>query len=150
MVSRSRRAEERIGRRGAVLTALLLDTNVLIEAERAALDLDALIADDDEPAVAAITIAELGVGVEIATGKRRQARRAFLDDIVSTLPILGYDLDVARVHSGLLVAVRKSGSPRGAHDLIIAATAKSTGRTVVTSDTRGFEDLPGVKVRRPV
>jgi tRNA(fMet)-specific endonuclease VapC len=123
---------------------------VLIEAERAAVDLDALIADDDEPAVAAITIAELGVGVEIATGKRRQARRAFLDDIVQTLPIVGYDLDVARVHSGLLVVVRKSGRPRGAHDLVIAATAKSTDRTVVTADARGFEDLPGVKVRRPV
>jgi tRNA(fMet)-specific endonuclease VapC len=128
----------------------LLDTNVLIEAERATLDLDALIADDDEPAVAAITIAELGVGVEISTGKRRQARRAFLEDIVLSLPILGYDLEVARVHSGLLVAVRKSGRPRGAHDLIIAATAKSTGRTVVTADTHGFDDLPGVKVRRPV
>jgi tRNA(fMet)-specific endonuclease VapC len=123
---------------------------VLIEAERAALDLDTLIADDDEPAVAAITIAELGVGVEIAVGKRRQARRAFLEDIVLTLPILEYDLDVARVHSGLLVAARKSGLPRGAHDLIIAATAKSTGRTVVTADLRGFDDLPGVRVRRPV
>ena len=123
---------------------------MLIEAERATLDLDALIADDDEPAVAAITIAELGVGVEISAGKRRQARRAFLEDIVSSLPIIEYDLEVARVHSGLLVAVRKGGRPRGAHDLIIAATAKSTGRTVVTADTRGFDDLPGVKVRRPV
>ena len=122
---------------------------MLIEAERNALDLDALIADDDEPAVAAITIAELGVGVEIATGQRRQARRDFLDDIVRALPILGYDLDVARIHSGLLVAVRKSGQPRGAHDLIIAATAKSSGRTVVTADIGGFEGLPGVKVRRP-
>ncbi len=123
---------------------------MLIEAERATLDLDALIADNDEPAVAAITIAELGVGVEIATGRRRQARRAFLEDIVASLPILGYDLEVARVHSGLLVAVGKSGRPRGAHDLIIAATAKSAGRTLVTADKRGFNDLPGVKVRRPV
>ena len=48
------------------------------------LDLDALIADDDEPAVAAITIAELGVGVETSTGKRRNARRGFLDDIISS------------------------------------------------------------------
>ncbi|MEK7426106.1 MAG: PIN domain-containing protein [Actinomycetota bacterium] len=150
MVSGSRRATEPPCRRGAVLTALLLDTNVLIEAERATLDLDALIADNDEPAVAAITIAELGVGVEIATGRRRQARRAFLEDIVASLPILGYDLEVARVHSGLLVAVGKSGRPRGAHDLIIAATAKSAGRTLVTADKRGFNDLPGVKVRRPV
>jgi tRNA(fMet)-specific endonuclease VapC len=128
---------------------LLLDTNVLIEAERSARDLDALIADDDEPAVAAITIAELGVGVEIATGKRRQARRAFLEDVVSSLPILGYDLEVARVHTGLLVVVRRSGRPRGAHDLIIAATAKASRRTVVTTDQNGFDDLPGVKVRRP-
>jgi hypothetical protein len=34
-------------------------------------------------------IAELGVGVEIATGRRRQARRAFLDDLVEALPIVG-------------------------------------------------------------
>ncbi len=127
----------------------MLDTNVLIVAERSAFDLDSLITDDDEPAVAAITIAELGVGVEIATGKRRQARRAFLDDVVSSLPILGYDLEVARVHTGLLLAVRKSGRPRGAHDLIIAATAKATGRVVVTADRSGFDDLPGVDVRRP-
>ena len=127
----------------------MLDTNVLIVAERSAFDFDSLIADDDEPAVAAITIAELGVGVEIATGKRRQVRRAFLDDVVSSLPILGYDLEVARVHTGLLLAVRKSGRPRAAHDLIIAATAKATGRVVVTADRSGFDDLPGVDVRRP-
>lgn len=70
-----------------------------------------MIADDDEPAIAAITIAELGVGVEIATGKRRPARRAFLDDLVDTLPIAHYDLDVARAHTRLLVAVRQT--PRG-------------------------------------
>lgn len=122
---------------------------MLVDAERSALDLDELIADDDEPAVAAITIAELGVGVDVATGKRRQARKAFLDDIVETLPVISYDIDIARTHTQLLVAVRKAGRPRGAHDLIIAATALATGRVVVTSDRPGFDDLPGVAVRRP-
>ncbi len=112
-------------------------------------DLDALISDDDEPAVAAITIAELGVGVRIASGKRQRSRRQFLDDIISSLPVIGYDLGVARVHTDLLVAVRAAGRSRGAHDLIIAATALSTGRTVVTSDRLGFDDLPGLEVRRP-
>jgi hypothetical protein len=46
------------GCRGTVLTRLLLDTSTLTDAERVLADLDALIADDDEPAVAAITIAE--------------------------------------------------------------------------------------------
>lgn len=68
---------------------------MLIDAERSAFDLDSMIADHDQPAVAAITIAELGVGIEIATGRRRLARRAFLDDLVSSLPILDYDVDVA-------------------------------------------------------
>jgi len=128
---------------------LLLDTNVLIEAERTSIDLDALIADDDEPAVAAITIAELGVGVEMATGRRRRARSEFLDDLIDNLPNIQYDLGVARAHTDLLVAVHTLGRPRGAHDLIIAATALATGRIVVTSDRHGFDDLPGVEVRRP-
>ena len=85
----------------------------------------------------------------MASGKRRQLRRAFLDDVVDTLPIIGYDLDVARAHAQLLVAVHRAGRPRGAHDLIISATALATGRVVVTSDGTGFDDLPGVVVRRP-
>ncbi len=122
---------------------------MLITAERLELDLDHLIADDDEPAIAAITIAELGVGVELATGKRKTSRREFLDAIVATLPIIGYDLEVARAHTSLLVATRKSGTLRGAHDLIIAATARATRRTVVTLARAGFIDLPGVEVRFP-
>lgn len=122
---------------------------MLIDVERDRIDLDALVDDDDEPAVAAITIAELGVGVEIASGRRRAARRQFLGEVVATLPIIGYDIEVARAHTILLVDVRKRGMPRGAHDLIIAATARATGRTVVTSDRAGFVDLPGVSVRRP-
>lgn len=149
MEGRDRRAPRRPRGGGTVLSLLLLDTNVLIDAERSALDLDTLIADDDEPAVAAITIAELGVGVEAATGKRRQARKAFLEDIIGTIPVISYDLEVAQAHTRLLVVARRAGTPRGAHDLIIAATAVATDRIVVTSDRPGFDDLPGVTVRRP-
>ncbi len=135
--------------RGAFLTALLLDTSVLVEIERDGFDLDELIDDDDGPAIAAITMAELDVGVEIASGKRKSARRSFLDEVIATLPIIGYDIEVARAHTALLVAVRKRGMPRGAHDLIIAATARATARTVVTADRTGFAELPGVAVRAP-
>jgi predicted nucleic acid-binding protein len=41
--------------------------------------------------------------------------------------------------------VRRSGSPRGAHDLIIAAHAAETGRLVLTRVAKArFNDLPGV------
>lgn len=122
---------------------------MLIEVERRTLDLDRLIADDDEPAIAAITAAELGVGVELATGSQRLHRKAFVDDLLDLLPVIAYDLDVARAHATLLAAVRRAGRPRGAHDLIIAATALATTRTVVTADRTGFDELPGVIVRAP-
>ena len=122
---------------------------MLIAAERSALDLDSLIEDADEAAIAAITIAELGVGLSVASGRRKVARQAFLDDVLSSIPIIEYDLSVALAHTDLLVAARETGRPRGAHDMIIAATAVASNRTVVTSDQHGFAGLPGVVVRRP-
>jgi len=93
-------------------------------------------------------VAELHVGVELSEGQRRARRQAFLDDVVGTVPVLPYDLDVAAAHGELLVAVRRQDLPRGAHDLIIAATAKASSRTIVTADTAAFHDLPDVSVRR--
>jgi len=98
-------------------------------------------------AVAAITIAELRVGALHAGDPHREARTAYVDDIASTIPIVDYDLDVAEAHAVLLVEVRSQGRPRGAHDLIIAATAKASTRTVVSADPTAFIDLPGVAVR---
>jgi tRNA(fMet)-specific endonuclease VapC len=124
----------------------LLDTTFLIDAERGKADLDDLIADDDDVAVAAITIAELRVGVLLADARRRAKRAAFLDGVRAGLPTVDYDGDVADAHAELLAHVRQTGLPRGAHDLIIAATARVSGRAVVTADRSAFEGLPGVQL----
>jgi tRNA(fMet)-specific endonuclease VapC len=129
------------------LSQVLLDTSVLVDAERSDSDLEALIEDHDAPAMAAITVAELGVGVALASGRRRARRKAFLEALIETFPVIDYDVAIAHVHGQLLVASRRTGRPRGAHDLVIAATARATGRTIVTGDVRGFEGLPGVRVR---
>jgi tRNA(fMet)-specific endonuclease VapC len=75
----------------------------------------------------------------------------YVDEITAAIPILPYDEAVALHHANLLVAVRRSGRPRGAHDLIIGATAAAAGRTVVSADRRAFDGLPGVNAldRRP-
>jgi tRNA(fMet)-specific endonuclease VapC len=129
------------------LTRLLLDTTFLIDAERSGQALDDAVADDDEVAMAAVTAAELRVGVLLSSGENRAARVAFLDDVLQVIPVLDYDRAVAEVHAELLVHVRRQGRPRGAHDLIIAATARSVGRAVVTADESAFADLPGVQVQ---
>lgn len=106
-----------------------------------------MIADDDDVAIAAITAAELLVGVELADGRRRTRRSAFVEDVLETLTIEDYTLATARAHGHLLAFARSSGTPRGGHDLMIAATAVASDRILVTADARGFADLPGVEVR---
>lgn len=126
------------------MSLLLLDTTFLIDAERGGVDLDDAIDDDDDVAIAAVTVAELLVGVKLASGRQRNARQAYVDEIIESMPIIAYDRDVAVQHADLLVAVRDQGRPRGAHDLLIAATARATDRTVVTADLEAFANLPGV------
>lgn len=129
------------------MTSLLLDTTYLVDVERSGGELGHAIDDDDDVAIAAITIAELRVGVLLADERRRAQRAAYVEDLVVSVPILAYDLHVAAVHAELLAAVRNQGRPRGAHDLIIAATARSTGRVVLTADASAFADLPEVMAR---
>ncbi|MHB8467437.1 MAG: PIN domain-containing protein [Acidimicrobiales bacterium] len=129
------------------MSLLIFDTTYLIDADRAGTDLDAVIDDRDDVAIAAITVAELLVGVELSSGRSRHARQAFVEDVLTVVPILDYDRVVAEAHAVLLAAVRRQGRPRGAHDLIIAATARATRREVITADSAGFIDLPGVVVR---
>jgi tRNA(fMet)-specific endonuclease VapC len=129
------------------VTRLLFDTTFLIDAERTGDELDDVIDNDDDVAIAAVTIAELRVGALLARGRRKAARGAFVEDIIATIPVLAYGVDVAEAHAELLVAVRSQGKPRGAHDLIIAATAKAFDRSVVSADRSAFSGLPGVEIR---
>ncbi|MBO0732655.1 MAG: PIN domain-containing protein [Acidimicrobiaceae bacterium] len=126
---------------------MLLDTTFLVEADRSSDPLDEMIDDEDEVAVAAVTNVELLVGVLLADDTHRSGRQQFVDEIHETMPIIDYDTAVAAAHAELLVAVRRQGRPRGAHDLIIAATAKATQREVVSANTSAYLDLPGVSVR---
>lgn len=126
------------------MSQLLLDTTFLIDAERSSDALDRLIGDEDDVAIAAVTIAELMVGVRLAAARQRAGRQSYVDEILRSLPVIPYDEAVAAHHADLLLAVRRAGRPRGAHDLIIAATALAYGRTVVSADRRAFEELPGV------
>lgn len=124
---------------------LILDTGVLIRAERDGTGLARLLTDDDDITISAVTLAELQFGVELSEGERRIRRQEFVDGVHALVPLEDYTADVARVHARLLAHVRREGKPRGAHDLIIAATAAATARTLITTDGKAaFDDLPGV------
>jgi predicted nucleic acid-binding protein len=123
---------------------LILDTNLLIAYERGTIDRSAL--DHDELAVAAVTVAEYRVGIELADTAERAANRArALAAIMSAVDVLAYTDATAAHHARLIAYIRRTGTPRGAHDLIIAAHAAETGRTLLTRDVKArFAGLPGV------
>jgi tRNA(fMet)-specific endonuclease VapC len=106
-----------------------------------------VVGDDDDVAMAAVTVAELLAGVVLADSRHDPARRRYVDALIDTIPIEPYDVEVARMHAALLAHTHREGRSRGAHDLLIAATARRSGRTVVTADAGGFADLPQVEVR---
>ncbi len=120
---------------------------MLVDAERGGATVLDLVGDEDDVAIAAITVAELAVGIELADDKRRQSRKAFADAVLEVVSVEGYDTGVALEHGALLAHTRRSGRPRGAHDLIVAATARATEREVVSADRDGFADLPRVALR---
>jgi predicted nucleic acid-binding protein len=124
---------------------LILDTNVLIAYERGRIDRAAL--DADELAVSAVSIAEYRVGIELADTPARAADRArALVAITSAVEVLEYTEATAACHARLIAHARRTGTPRGAHDLIIAAHAAQTDRTVLSFDAKArFGDLPGVQ-----
>jgi tRNA(fMet)-specific endonuclease VapC len=131
-----------------VVRRLILDTGVLVAAERGPGGF--VFGSDDDACIAAITAAELHLGIELADEAHRQRRQAFVDAILAVVPVEDYTADTARIHARLLAHTRRQGKPRGAHDLIIAATAVATARTIVTTDAKvAFGELPGVSVVTP-
>ncbi len=126
---------------------MIVNSSVLVAVERSDIDLAEALEDDDQPAVAAITLAELLVGIELGEGAHRRRRAEQIEGLLSAVPVEPYAGDAARIHASLMAATRATGRPRGGFDLIIAATAVATARTVVSADRTAFADLPGVSAR---
>ena len=128
---------------------VLIDTSVLIAIERGELALDAVAADAQEPvALSAVTAHELLRGVaRLPPGVRRARSERWLETLLGAVPVIEYDLDVARVHAALWAEMSASGKSLGEHDQMIAATAISLGYDLATRDA-AFDAVPDLVLRR--
>jgi predicted nucleic acid-binding protein len=132
--------------------ALVIDSSVVIAVERQGQSLAVLSAATlGQPvALAAITASELLGGVlRAAPAQRQQQRHAFVEAVLAQLPILPFDLPVARTHAGIWAALLAAGQPIGPNDLLIAATALTHGYGVLTHNRRDFDRIPGLIVTQP-
>jgi tRNA(fMet)-specific endonuclease VapC len=130
---------------------IVVDSSVLIAAERGVLDVELVLGvnSDESVAIAAVTASELLHGVHQAIEAAQRTRReAFVERLLVELWVVPFDLVVARTHARLSAELASKGAPVGAHDLQIGATAITLGYDVATRDERSFPRIPGLKVRR--
>jgi|SRR5579872_3276706 len=129
--------------------ATLVDSSLVIAAERGAFDIEAFVRRDSREALAlsAVGAAELFHGLHRARNTAQRVRReAFLNVILEMMPVLPFDLPEARVFADLWARLLRAGSQVGERDLMIAATALARGYRVATLDTRSFPRVPGLEV----
>ena len=132
---------------------VLIDSSVLIAHERGRMDVRALaeqrVAGREEEAfyLSVVTVSELLHSVHRAADRAQRARRsAYVEAVLDQFPILPVDLPTARAHAELWAGLAAAGTPVGAHDLWIAATAVSRGLILATANRREFDRVPGLVV----
>ena len=129
----------------------LIDTSVIIAAERGRLDPAVLAGENDaeEIALAAITASELLHGVHRLKGAVARVRaERFVERLLSMIPVMPFDLEVARVHARLDAELSAQGAAVGDADLLIAATAVAWDYRIATRDLRSFPRIKGLNVVR--
>ncbi len=131
--------------------ALLVDADVIIQAERKAFDFDAWLRahPDEEIKLAAITVAELWRSVDRASGVHRARRQKYLQSVLAVFEIVPYTEKAAVEHARLWADVDAAGQRISPHDLMLAATAREIGATIITSNTKRFAAVPGLTVLKP-
>ena len=128
---------------------VVLDTSVLIEAERQRFEIDKFTEnrEDEIFGLSVITVAELLHGVHRADStKRRLKRSAYVEKVIELFPVYVFEISIARIYSELWSDLSSKGIQIGAHDLIIGSTALSLGFSVATYNMRHFERIEGLEI----
>jgi predicted nucleic acid-binding protein len=117
----------------------LLDTSVFIAGEQGRVLATELL--PDEAAISVITIAELELGVHLASSEEVRGRRLrTLHALRETYVALPIDESVASAFAEIVAIARRAGRRPRVQDTWIAATARAHGVAVYSQDG-DFDDL---------
>jgi predicted nucleic acid-binding protein len=125
----------------------VLDTSILVAAERQTIRFEPLLRSlGEEPvAIAAITAAELLHGCHRATDPGVRARRwAFVEALLQAIPVLPFGIAEARRHAELWADLIREGAVIGPYDMVVGATALAQGYALATLNRKEFARIPGL------
>ncbi|MFC1823318.1 type II toxin-antitoxin system VapC family toxin [Thermodesulfobacteriota bacterium] len=131
---------------------IILDTSIIIEAERDRFDIEKFVKGREEEifGLSVISVAELLHGVHRAnTHQRRLVRSAFVERVIEIFMVYPFDIAPTRIYADIWANLQKKGILIGAHDLMIGSTALALGFSVASLNTRHFDRIEGLKLEIP-
>lgn len=132
---------------------IVLDSSVLIVAEREAKPVSSLLAElqqhhgENEIVLSSITVVELEHGLHRAqTLEQAQKRRDYLDEVFAAIPVESFKREMAQIAAKVDADGRRGGKVIPFADLLIGATALHHGYAVGTRNLRHFQMIPNLTV----
>ena len=127
---------------------LIVDTNVFIAFERRGEPIDLTPWEPSaEVFISVVTISELLMDVHHADSEARRNRRsAFVEAVISGVSALDFTTEIARVHAQIYAELARQGQLIGAHDLMIAATARHHAVSLLTDNVDEFSRVGNLQV----
>jgi len=124
---------------------ILLDTNIVVAYFNGDRRVVARLM-DKLPAIAlpAPVVAELDFGAKASQNKKKNLET--LDELVSLVPVLPFDLDAARKLGSIKSELRQIGKPTGEVDAMIAAIALVHDSILVSGNIRHFQYINNLKL----
>lgn len=124
----------------------LLDTNTVIDLfqERGNVAQRVFSIPPREIVLSSIVLYELRVGV--AKSRRPEAKRRQIEELARHATLLPFGGTEAADAANIRAALEAEGRVIGPHDILIAATARANGLTLVTHNTGEFSRVEGLRI----
>jgi len=129
-----------------VATLYLLDTNTLSDLVRRP---QGPVAERIEEVGEENVVTSVIVACELRYGAAKRGSRRLtkqVEAVLGALTIRALESDVERMYAAIRVALEKKGTPIGAHDMLIAAHARTLDAVCVTDNAAEFKRVPTLKV----
>lgn len=97
-----------------------------------------------EIGIPTVVLFELECGICLSSAPEK--RQEQLQRLLSVVTVLPFEAGVARAAAKIKTSLEQKGTPIGAYDILIAATALAHGRILVTHNTREFKGVTGLQL----